>query len=155
MLRPINPPGPSIPGISQAMLLSEGRLLILSGHVPFDDTGTIVAGDRATQLDQVFRNMQATLHAAGADFSAVARLTIYVRDYDPAELPAIRAVRDRWINAACPPASALIGVAALAFPDMLVEGGCDGVPAAVVQPTRSRPGGGAGGTRAPSGAGRA
>ncbi|MHC2017918.1 RidA family protein [Methylobacterium sp. CM6247] len=121
MLRPINPPGPSIPGISQAMLVSEGRLLILSGHVPFDGAGEVVSGDLATQLDRVFQNMQATLHAAGADFSAVARLTIYVRDYDPSQLPIIRAVRDRWINAECPPASALIGVAALAFPDMLVE----------------------------------
>ncbi|TCP89748.1 enamine deaminase RidA (YjgF/YER057c/UK114 family) [Rhizobium sp. PP-CC-2G-626] len=121
MLRPINPPGPSIPGISQAMLISEGRLLILSGHVPFDDAGKITGSDLATQLDQVFQNMQATLHAAGADFSALARITIYVRDYDPDQLPTIRTVRDRWIDAKCPPASALIGVAALAFPEMLVE----------------------------------
>lgn len=121
MLSPINPPGPVIPGISQAMLVSAGRMLILSGHVPLDGKGQIVSGDLAAQLDQVFKNMQATLSAAGADFSAVARLTIYVRDYDPSQLPAIRAVRDRWINTLCPPASALIGVAALAFPEMLVE----------------------------------
>ena len=30
MLKPINPPGPSIPGISQAMLVEGGRLLFLS-----------------------------------------------------------------------------------------------------------------------------
>jgi len=36
MLQAINPPGFSIPGISQAMLVEGGRPLILSGHVPFD-----------------------------------------------------------------------------------------------------------------------
>ncbi|WP_234624723.1 RidA family protein [Agrobacterium vitis] len=103
------------------MLISEGRLLILSGHVPFDGKGEVVSDDLAAQLDRVFENMQATLHAAGTDFSAVARLTIYVRDYDPSQLPTIRAVRDRWINGECPPANALIGVAELVFPEMLVE----------------------------------
>lgn len=53
--------------------------------------------------------------------SAVARLTIYVRNYDPASLLLIRATRDLWINPERPPASALIGVASLFHPDVLVE----------------------------------
>ncbi len=120
MLRAVNPPGPGIPGISQGMLIEGGNLLVLSGHVPFDAAGRIPRG-LAAQLDQVFRNLRATLQAAGAGFDTVARLTIYVRDYLPEQLPVIRAVRDRWIDTAHPPASALIGVAALAHPDMLVE----------------------------------
>lgn len=63
----------------------------------------------------------ATLRAAGSDFSHVARLTIYVRDFDAAQLPAIRAARDRWIDPKRPPASALIGVQALFQPDVRVE----------------------------------
>ncbi len=121
MLRPINPPGPAIPGISQAMLIESGRPLLLSGHVPFDAAGKVCATDLAAQLDQVFQNIGATLQAAGVGFEAIARLTIYVRDYEPALLPTIRAVRDRWINAERPPASALIGVASLFHPDVLVE----------------------------------
>jgi 2-iminobutanoate/2-iminopropanoate deaminase len=120
-MRSINPPGNSIPGISQAMLVETGKLLLLSGHVPFDEKGKLVGADLAAQLDQVFKNIQATLHAAGADFGSVARLTIYVRDYESSQLPTIRAVRDRWVNADCPPASALIGVASLFSPDVLVE----------------------------------
>lgn len=119
-LRPVNPPGPAIPGISQAMLIGSGQLLVLSGHVPIDSEGRIPAGLSA-QLDQVFRNLQATLHAAGTDFGSVARLTLYVRGYEPSQLAQIRAVRDRWITVDRPPASALIGVAALFHPGVLVE----------------------------------
>lgn len=119
-MRAINPPGPQIPGISQAMLIPGGDLLILSGHIPLGPDG-IVGDDLTTQLEQIFEKMAATLREAGADFSNVARLTIYVRDYHQDMLPTIRAVRDRYVNLECPPASALIGVAALAFPEILVE----------------------------------
>ena len=121
MLHPVNPSGTLIPGISQGMIVEGGRLLFLSGHVPFDAEGKVVGSDVSVQLDQVFRNLQATLHAAGTDFSSLARITIYVRDYTPDLLPKIRTVRDTWIALDHPPASALIGVAALAHPDILVE----------------------------------
>ncbi|WP_448954421.1 RidA family protein [Labrys neptuniae] len=121
MLRPINPPGSTVPGISQAMLIESGRLLLLSGHVPYDETGKLVGDDLATQLDQVFANLLATLQAAGTDFSALARVTIYVADYDPSQLPTIRAVRDRWIGSEHQPASSLVGVASLFQPGVLVE----------------------------------
>lgn len=119
-MRAINPPGPSIPGVSQAILIESGRLLVLSGHVPLRVDGSAAAGLNE-QLEQVFANMRTTLQAAGVGFEAVARLTIYVRDYQPDMLPAIRAIRDRWVNAERPPASALIGVAALFHPEVLVE----------------------------------
>ncbi|TDR76440.1 RidA family protein [Paludibacterium purpuratum] len=121
MLRPINPPGPSIPGLSNAMLIESGRLLLLSGHVPLDETGRVCAPDLATQLDQVFRNMSATLQAAGVGFEAVARLTLYIRDFESSLLPVIREVRDRWVDVERPPASSLIGVASLFHPEVLVE----------------------------------
>ncbi|KVL21120.1 RidA family protein [Burkholderia sp. MSMB1826] len=121
MLRAINPPGATIPGISQAILVEGGRPLYLSGHVPFDAAGAVVGADHAAQLDQVFRNIAETLRTAGVGFESVARLTIYVRDFDSSLLPQIRAVRDRWVNTACPPASALVGVASLFRPDVLVE----------------------------------
>ncbi|WP_175774127.1 RidA family protein [Burkholderia anthina] len=121
MLRAINPAGATIPGISQAIRVESGQPLYLSGHVPFDAHGAVVGTDHATQLDQVFRNIAATLDAAGVGFESVARLTLYVRDFDASLLPQIREVRDRWINTACPPASALVGVASLFRPDVLVE----------------------------------
>ncbi|QND52881.1 RidA family protein [Phyllobacterium sp. 628] len=121
MLRPINPSGPRIPGLSQAMLVESGKLLVLSGHVPFDSEGKVVPGGIAEQLDQVFANIGETLKAAGTDFNGLISLTYYVCDLDQSMLPDIRAVRDRWVNTEQPPASSLIGVAALFNPDVLIE----------------------------------
>jgi enamine deaminase RidA (YjgF/YER057c/UK114 family) len=121
MLRLINPPGPSIPGVSQAVLVESGRPLFLSGHVPFDESGSVSSPEIGPQLEQVFRNLDATLKAAGVGFESVARLTFYVCNLSPAFLPIIREVRDRWIKADRPPASVLIGVASLFRLDVLVE----------------------------------
>ncbi len=120
MLEYIDPPGNRIPGISQAVRVRKGELVFLSGHVPYTASGTLAEGLSA-QLDQVFANLGATLSASGCSFEDVARLTIYILDYQPSMLAEIRAVRDRFINTSAPPASALIGVSALFQPGVLVE----------------------------------
>lgn len=121
MLRTVNPAGANIPGVSQGMIVEGGRLMFLSGHVPIGPDGVIAGPGLEVQLRQVFTNLDQTLKAAGISFANVARLTIYVCDYRPEQLPAIRAVRDLFVSAAQPPASALIGVAALFHPEVLVE----------------------------------
>lgn len=121
MLRPVNPAGAAIPGISSAMVVENGRLIFLSGHVPMDANGAVLPPDIESQLDQVFKNLGATLEAAGATPRHLARITIYVRDFKPDQLPVIRRARDHFINQEKPPASALIGVAELFHPDVLVE----------------------------------
>jgi enamine deaminase RidA (YjgF/YER057c/UK114 family) len=132
-MRSVNPSGFSIPGISQAIIAEPGQLVFVSGQVPFGRDGQLVSNELQSQLQQVFENLTATLSAAGATFDQVVRLTIYVRDYDPSQLEVIRSVRDRFIQRACPPASALIGVAALFLPGVLVE--IDAI--AVLSATRS------------------
>lgn len=121
MLEPINPAGAAIPGISSAMVVDSGRLMFLSGHVPIDENGVVLGASLEAQLDQVFKNLNVTLQAAGATPGHLARITIYVRDFQANQLPAIRRARDRFINLSQPPASALIGVAQLFHPDVLVE----------------------------------
>lgn len=120
-LQAINPENLQIPNISQAILVRSDKLLFLSGHVPLQSDGSIAGPGLAEQLEQTFVNLKTTLYAAGTDFSHVARITIYVRDLEQADLPTIRAIRDRHINHARPPASALIGVAALFDPAVRVE----------------------------------
>jgi len=121
MLTPVNPIGQTIPpGLSQAILVKGGNLLILSGHVPLGPAG-IVGTDVETQLVQTFENIAETLKAAGADFSSIARLTTYIVNYHVDLLPVFRTVRDRYINLQRPPASTLVGIAALALPGLLVE----------------------------------
>jgi 2-iminobutanoate/2-iminopropanoate deaminase len=120
-LEAVVPPGYAIPGLSQAMF-AEGRLLFLSGHVPLSADGTLVApGKLEEQLVSIFDNLSVTLKAAGGSFDNVARLTTYIVNYTPAAIPILRDVRNRYINLQRPPASTLLGVAALFHPDCVAE----------------------------------
>lgn len=112
--------GFDIPGVSAGVMMRGGELLLLSGHIGACADGGAPAS-LGGQLELAFANIEKTLTAAGATFSNVGRLTIYVLDYRLDMLGEIRAVRDRFVDADCPPASALIGVSALAFPELLVE----------------------------------
>ncbi len=121
MMKPVNPKGVSIPGVSQAMIVDSGKLMFLSGHVPMGADGKIKGATIEAQLEQVFANMERTLKAANTDFSSLVRVTLYVRDYDISKLDAIRKIRDKWLHMKRPPASALIGVKTLFHPGALVE----------------------------------
>ena len=61
--------------------LRVGNLLFLSGQIPLDpSTGQLVEGDIRAQTRQVMQNMSELLEAGGADFSHVARTTIFLAD---------------------------------------------------------------------------
>ena len=58
-----------------------GQTLYLSGQVPLDpSTGQLVEGDVRVQTLQVMLNLQAVLEAAGTDFSALVKTSIFLRD---------------------------------------------------------------------------
>jgi enamine deaminase RidA (YjgF/YER057c/UK114 family) len=58
-----------------------GDLLFISGMAPLDEKLGLVGGsDPAEQARQVFRNMEKVLHAAGATFGDVLRVTVYLTD---------------------------------------------------------------------------
>src|SRR5579862_6216847 len=104
----LNPPtlAPT-PGYSQVVRVSGGRTIFLAGQVALDASRTLVGrGDFRTQATQVFANLRAALAAAGADFSHVVKLNIYL--LDRANLPILREVRDQFVNTAAPPASTLV-----------------------------------------------
>lgn len=108
-------------GYTQLVEVPAGhRLVFLSGQVPFDSTGTLRGGtDFRSQATQVFENLRAGLAAAGADFGDVVKLNFYVLDVG--NLPALREVRDRYVNLAAPPASTLVQVRRLFRDDVLLE----------------------------------
>jgi 2-iminobutanoate/2-iminopropanoate deaminase len=57
------------------------RLVIVSGQGATDPaTGELAGADVATQTRQVFRNMEAILHAAGSDLSRVLRCGVFLVD---------------------------------------------------------------------------
>jgi 2-iminobutanoate/2-iminopropanoate deaminase len=58
-----------------------GNLLFISGQVPLNPaTGTIEATDVAGETEQVMKNLNAVLTAAGYDFSHVVKTTIFLSD---------------------------------------------------------------------------
>lgn len=113
----------AVPVFTQAVAVTDATLVFLSGQVAWDAAGTLVgAGDLEAQLVQVFDNIQTILTALDADFTHVVKLTNYVVDYRPEYREIYGRVLGRYVTLGDkPPASTLLGVQALAAPDLLVE----------------------------------
>ena len=110
------------PAFSQVVVASGTRTIYISGQVSIDEHGALIgAGDLAAQTTQVMRNVGLALAAAGADFSQVVNITTYVVDYLPQHRAIIGKARSPFFAGGAPPASTLVGVAALAMPGWLIE----------------------------------
>jgi 2-iminobutanoate/2-iminopropanoate deaminase len=64
-----------------------------SGQLPMTAAGEMVEGDIETQTEQVFRNLQAVLAAAGASLAQVVKATVFVKDLN--DFARLNAVYDR------------------------------------------------------------
>ena len=83
------PIGPYSPG------LQVGNLIFLSGQVALNSSGVLVGDDITTQTEQVMRNIEALLGAAGASFADVVRTTVFLSDLN--EFNAMNAVYGRYM----------------------------------------------------------
>ena len=119
----INPDGVNKPKTySQVVKVNGGTMIFTSGIVADDVNGTIIGkGDLKAQVKQAFENLKIILAAAGAEFKDVVKMTYYVVNYKPEQIPMIREVRANYLPVENPPASTLVGVAALFNPDVLIE----------------------------------
>jgi enamine deaminase RidA (YjgF/YER057c/UK114 family) len=109
-------------GFSQAIGVSGAqRTIFCAGQASMDDEGKPVHlnGMRA-QINQAMGNLETVLRESGAGLSDVVRLNYYATDVDLL-LEAYDALLDRLGEACCQPASTLVGVTGLAFPELLVE----------------------------------
>jgi len=97
------------------------RHLICAGQVAIDADGGIQhVGDLPGQMRMALDNVEAVLNGAGMGFDNVVHLTIYTTDIDGViENWAVFA--DRMAEANVMPPQSLIGVARLAFPELLIE----------------------------------
>jgi enamine deaminase RidA (YjgF/YER057c/UK114 family) len=108
------------PGYTHVVEVVAGRPVYIAGQVALDRTGTVVGpGDIRAQARQVFDNLQAALQSVGASFEQVVKLNYYL--LDATQLPAVREVRDQYVNTARPPASTAVEVRRLALDDLLIE----------------------------------
>jgi 2-iminobutanoate/2-iminopropanoate deaminase len=95
------------------------KTVYISGQIAYDKDGQVVgAGDMKAQAEQVFKNLQTALTAAGAKFSDVVKMNTYITDMDKA--PAVREVRARYFGETTP-ASTLVQVVHLARPELMLE----------------------------------
>jgi 2-iminobutanoate/2-iminopropanoate deaminase len=95
------------------------KTVYVSGQIALDRDGNLVgAGDMKAQAEQVFRNLEAALKAAGATFADVVKMNTYILDMDKA--PAVREVRARYFGETTP-ASTLVQVVHLARPELMLE----------------------------------
>jgi enamine deaminase RidA (YjgF/YER057c/UK114 family) len=107
-------------GYSQVVEVTGGRAVYVSGQVPLDQNNQVVGvGDFAAQTRQAFENVRRGLEAVGLTFAYVAKIQMFLTDIK--NLPAIRDIRDEFVNTANPPASTTVEVAALFHPDVLFE----------------------------------
>src|SRR5438034_10556491 len=82
-----NPPTLSKPtGYTHVGEASGGKTVYVSGQIALDKDGKVVGeGDMKAQAEQVFKNLQAALAAAGATFKDVVKMNTYTTDISQAQ----------------------------------------------------------------------
>lgn len=109
-------------GYSHATVVTDGKLIFVSGQVPVNELGeTVGKNDLRAQTTQVYENLKKILAQAGATFQDVVKMNTYVVNYKPSDVVIIREVRKNYLSPTAPPASTLVGVTALVNPDYLIE----------------------------------
>src|SRR2546425_11354441 len=120
----INPPELARPtGFSHGILITGGRLLFLAGQTGSDAEGHIVApGDLVAQYEQVLRNLQTVVEAAGGKMQDITKINIFVRDRDDylAHLKPLGKVHRSFFGAYYP-ATALFEISRFFQDEALIE----------------------------------
>ena len=114
----LNPVGTSF---SNVVTVSHGgiKTIHISGQVGF--AGNEVPEDFGQQVENAFANLRQELANAGADFTDIIKTNIYIVNLDSEKLAAYSSIRAQHFPQENPPASTLVGVSALVFPNLLVE----------------------------------
>lgn len=114
----------AVPGLGPALshytdAVRFGDLLFISGIVALDaDGGILHKGDVVGQTECIFQSISKILDAAGASFSDILKVTVFLTDV--ADRAKINDIRKKYFGDA-KPASTLIGIKELALPDLMVE----------------------------------
>lgn len=112
-----------VAGYSQVGEVTGGKLVYIAGQVALDSSGNLVGKDDfRAQAEQVFKNLDAAVRAAGGSFHDVIKLNYYsVAAVDPSSIPQIREIRDKYVNTQNPPTSTFVVVQRLVRPEWLIE----------------------------------
>ena len=108
---------------SQVVVTSTGAQMVeVAGTTGDDEDGNIVApGDFRAQAERAFANVETSLHSAGATGKDVTRVRMYIVNLDAENhWPIINALMRKHFGEQGP-AATMVGVQALATPDILFE----------------------------------
>jgi 2-iminobutanoate/2-iminopropanoate deaminase len=109
-------------GYSDAVVVTGGKTIYVSGQVALSESGVLVGkGDLHAQTIQVFENLKRVLKQADATFQDVVKVNIYIVNCKPEDVALVRELRKNYLSASQPPASTLVGVTSLVNPDFLIE----------------------------------
>ena len=119
----LNPPALNpANGFSHVAIATGAKTIYISGQVSVNEKAEVVGkGDFRAQVERTFENLRTALAAAGATFRDAVKVNYYVVGLTADMVPIIREVRRKFLDAEKPPASTLVGVAALVVPDWLIE----------------------------------
>lgn len=96
---------------SQAISVTAGRMVFLSGQIPLDPaTGELVTGDIQKEAERAMQNLEAVLKASGMTFANVVRCGIFLTDLG--DFGKVNEVYGRYFPVN-PPARATVQVSAL------------------------------------------
>jgi 2-iminobutanoate/2-iminopropanoate deaminase len=105
---------------AQGIKTTGGTIVWISGQVSQDADGKVVhRGDFTGQARQALSNLKAMVEAAGGTLDDVIKVNTYLTDLRYRE--ELARVRAEFFPDGKLPASTLVGVTALADPDMLLE----------------------------------
>jgi len=120
-LKRTNPPTLSKPTGYTHVVETVGavKTVYISGQIAFDGNGNVVgAGDMKAQAEQVFKNLDTALRAAGATFADVVKMNSYTTDMS--KVADVREVRARYFGANAP-ASTFVEVKGLVRSELMLE----------------------------------
>ena len=118
-VNPASVPPPIKPHYSNSIRTESGPLLFIAGQVALDEDGKLVGeGDIRAQATQVLENIRAIIEANGGTMSDIAQVTVYVREIEA--FNSISDIRESYFPKDGP-ASAIVEVSALAWPEFLIE----------------------------------
>jgi enamine deaminase RidA (YjgF/YER057c/UK114 family) len=105
---------------SPAVITEGGRAIWLAGHIaPEDENGNTLAGDFDGQVRCVFRKLGLTLKQADAELADIVTMTIFITNVS--NNTRFVELRKEFFTDDAYPASALVTVAALNRPELMVE----------------------------------
>lgn len=117
----LNPDGLFKPStFTQVVVLEGATTVYISGQTARDEKANVVGvGDVRRQAEKVFENLRVAVEAVGGSMKDIVKITTFVVDLKPDDRVWIGDLVKKSFPR--PPAHTLVGISALAAPELLIE----------------------------------